>query len=213
MEEGVEKEAEAVGPSEAYYEALRDATIHHATNKTFSGKFLLKHYDRVKDLIAKYGVTSILDYGCGKCVQYGQRLKGPNKIHDGPTLEEYWGIEVFKYDPATSDRTVPPPEGQKYDMVICSHVLGCVPLHDLKSWFVDHLFSYANKVVYIVERVSHEEKQNKKDWTSVDGCRPGWNAMKWIDILQPAAMKAGVACVLCTVYPSEFGLVYGMWEF
>ncbi len=148
-----------------------------------------------------------MDFGCGKGLQYKQCIKGPNRT-DGPTLEEYWGIKVTKYDPAVPE-FAKEPEG-KFDLVICSHVLGTVPIKDLDDWFVDKLFSYANKAVYIVERISHP----KKDWTQLAAeCPVGWNAVKWLDLLVPHRVKGGPTIYLCVVYPHADGLIYGQFEF
>ena len=114
--------------------------------ETYPGVSLLPHIKRIKKLIDRTGARTILDYGCGKGLQYE-----PHKIvvpgageWDG--VIEYWDIdEVCCYDPCY-ERYSKLPEG-KFDGVISTDVLEhCV--EDDVPWIVGEMFSYANRFVF-----------------------------------------------------------------
>lgn len=186
--------------SQEYYKALEDSKTHHREHKTFSGKFLIKHVDIIKEIIEQYKIKTILDYGCGKGLQYRLLVK------DDLTIEEYWGIETVKYDPAWPDYAKEPVG--EFDLVLCTHVLGTIPIHDLPA-FVKRLFSHTKNVLYIAERIG----MPKKDWTNAaeTNCPVGWTAMQWIDLIAP--LRPGGRKVFITVaYPRPDGIVYGRFK-
>jgi hypothetical protein len=152
-----------VKPSKQYESALDACKKHHATSKTYSGKLLRPHIAFIKEIVQRLSCTSILDYGCGKGSQYTFFMP----MH-GVTVEEYLGVPVTKYDPAW-----PPfadePVG-KFDLVICSHTLGVIPITDLE-WVIDRLYSLANKALYIADQLGPSKKQvvaNKLDFLPPD---------------------------------------------
>lgn len=138
-------------PSEEYDRALALAIEHHATSKTYNGRFLRPQKPFLTELIRGLGITSALDYGCGKGEQY--RWVDPE---DGQTLEETWGFEVAKFDPAWPPYAAEP-EGQ-FDLVICTHVLGSIPLVDFE-WVIPRLFGHARKAVFVAEKFGALKKQ------------------------------------------------------
>lgn len=125
-------------------------------------------------------------------------------IPNGQTLEEYWGIEVTKYDPAWPEYSTPP-EG-KFDLVICTHVLGTIPIIDLPI-FVHRLYRHTSKVLYVAERISEGPK---KAWTEIE-CPIGWTAMQWIDLLGPLR-PGGIKVFLTVAYPRPEGVLYGKFK-
>jgi len=133
-----------------YYRCLEEAKAHHARSKTFSGKFLRPHAPFIKEILTRLDCKSILDYGCGKGSQYDWISPG------GKTLEEYWDVPVTKYDPAW-----PPFEAKPkgtFDLVICTHVLGSIPLVDL-SLIVAEISGYTNKALYVAEKLDPIKKR------------------------------------------------------
>lgn len=178
--------------SPAYFKALKDAKTLQATTNKFSGKFIRPHAWYIKLLIKTFDIKSILDYGCGKGQQYEWRIpatsieqwdehvlaKGAGLIPPGITLEEYWGIEVTKFDPAVP-KYAKEPEGM-FDLVICSHVLGTIPEQDLPI-IVDRIYSLTGKFLYVVEAIGNP----KKDWTDEPGCPRGWYSPQWLELLAP----------------------------
>lgn len=150
----------------AYQRAIAAAQLHHASNKTYSGKFLRPHAPRIKNIIDNLGITSILDYGCGKGRQYEWISPGGDaSIPAGETIESFWKIPVRKFDPAWPPFAVEP-IGEQFDLVILTHVIGSVPLDDLQS-FLAHVGSYAQKALYIAEKVGPAKKRvfEMRPWT------------------------------------------------
>lgn len=188
---------ESPEPSDDYWAALEDAKHHHATSKTFSGRFLARYALEIGNIIKQNDYKSVLDLGCGKGVQYESTMPSTGK-----TIEEYWGVPIFKYDPAVP-KFAKEPEGT-FDLVVCTHTLGAIPIADL-GWFIDRLYAYANKAVYVVERIS----QPKKDWTDMaERCPVGWTAVRWLDELSPRR-PTNKTLYFNVVYPRPEGLLYG----
>ena len=182
------------GPSNAYWKALEDAKRHHATSKTFSGKFLKRYAADIGTIVKERGCYTILDLGCGKASIYKER-----------DLEAEWGVKVTKYDPAVPE-FAEEPQG-KFDLVICTHVLGTIPMVDL-GWFIDRMYAFANKAVYVAERVS----RGKKDWCDItESCPVGWTAVRWLDELSPRRPEA-IDLYFTVVYPRPEGLLYGKFK-
>jgi SAM-dependent methyltransferase len=157
-------------PSKAYEAALEASKEIHK-GKAFTGKFLRPHAVFIKEIIDRLGVNSILDFGCGKGQQYEWVIPST-----GQTIEQFWGVEVTKYDPA-----YPPfakePEGT-FDLVICTQVLGVIPIADLK-WVIDRLFGYAGKAIYVSERLGDARKK-----VGDNSLRPtDWDVATWCGAL------------------------------
>jgi hypothetical protein len=177
-------------PSAEYLRALEECTRHHATSKTFSGKFLRPHAPFIKEIIDRLGCTSILDYGCGKGEQYTWVSHGGEaSIPEGMTLEQYWGVVVTRYDPA-----YPPfaeePVGQ-FDLVICTHTLGSIPIKDL-PWVVDRLYGYARKALYVAEKIG---EVHKRVISQPEGFPRGWDHAAWRRVLR---RETGIEVTLST---------------
>jgi len=138
--------------SPEYYAALKRTQRHHQAKqgKTFSGRFTWKQRHRIKAIIDRFGVESILDYGCGWGKQYQERDEQP-----GQSLAEYWGIDPVKYDPGVP-RFQDEPKG-KFDLVICVQVLGSIPTGDLPA-IIDRLYAHANRAIFVVERIGATRK-------------------------------------------------------
>ncbi len=162
--------------TKAYYCALQRTQQHHAKKqgKTFSGRFTWKqHRDRIKDLIDRYEAKSVLDYGCGWGKQYQERDE------QGRSLAEYWGVDPFKYDPGVPHYQAEP-KG-KYDLVICVQVLGSIPKADVPA-IVDRLYGFANKAVFVAERIGVPHKVLFDDMKSE--MPHGISAEEWMTLLR-----------------------------
>jgi hypothetical protein len=160
-------------PSADYARALDECSRHHATSKTYSGKFLRPHAPFIKAIIDRLGCTSVLDYGCGKGEQYTWIGHEGSAIPAGMTIEEYWGVVVTRYDPAYPPFSAEP-VGQ-FDLVLCTHTLGSIPTHDL-PWVVDRLHSLATKAVYVAEKIGEVRKQVI---SQPEGFPRGWTHADW----------------------------------
>lgn len=150
-----------------YDRALREAQRHHANSKTYSGRLLRPHKKYLTAMIDRLNIRSALDYGCGKGEQY--TWIDPR---DGKRLEEIWGFEVRKYDPAYPPYALEP-QGA-FDLVICTHTLALIPLVDLE-WVTARLFEHARSAVFVAEKIRDRKKLVVKAKE-----RPiGWSADRW----------------------------------
>lgn len=164
-------------PSKAYHRSVAEAAAHHAASKTYSGKLLRPHKPYLSDLIALLDATSVLDIGCGKGAQYEWV-----DHQDGKTLEQAWGVAVTKYDPAWPPFATEPVG--TFDLVICTHVLGSVPIEDL-DWFFDRVFGFADKAVFFAEKLGPV----KKSALTAPGRPTDWTAPQWLEAVKPHAKK------------------------
>jgi hypothetical protein len=136
-------------PSKAYFEALKATQHLHATSKKFNGRFFLRYAPDVAPLIKAHECKTLLDYGCGKGVQWKRQP-------DGTMLADQLGVEVAMYDPGWPP-VAKEPQG-RFDIVVCTQVMGSVPIVDL-PWFIGRLYGFAEKAVYIGERIKPVRKQ------------------------------------------------------
>lgn len=174
-------------PSDIYKHAVVLTRGHHRSqHKTFSGQFTWKYRHRIKAIIDKYDVKSILDYGCGKGKQY------QNVDEDsGQNLEQYWGVSTVKYDPGVGEYEREPVG--KFDLVICVQVLGSIPTQDL-SWVIDKLYGHANKAVFVAERLKMPRKQI---YASIEEYMPyGMTKEEWIEQLRRPSEDAAMHVIL-----------------
>jgi SAM-dependent methyltransferase len=114
---------------------------------TFAGTSLMRHIQRIKELIGRTGASTILDYGCGKGALY---LPHPLAIKGVGTFDgvvDYWGVDnVACYDPAYEPFSALPKE--QFDGVVCTDVMEHCPEEDL-GWIVAEIFSFARRFVYV----------------------------------------------------------------
>lgn len=167
-------------PSAHYLRALEEAKQHHASSKTYSGKFLRPHAPHIKELIERLECRSVLDYGCGKGRQYEWRadLEG-QAVPKGMTIEEFWGVPVTKYDPAWPPFAKRP--AGRFDLVICTHTIGSIPVVDL-GWVTLEIQRYAVQAVYYAEKLG---PVGKKVFSQPDVMPHGWTRDQWAAALKP----------------------------
>lgn len=152
-------------PSPAYHAALEASKVIHK-GKQFTGKFLRPHAPFIKEIIDRLGCRTVLDYGCGKGLQYEWVIPSTGQI-----IEQFWGVTVTKYDPAWPPFATEP--SGKFDLVICTQVLGAIPIDD-RSWVIDRLYSLSGKALYVSERLGEARKivgdnhLRGHDWTAED---------------------------------------------
>jgi len=168
---------DTAGPSEAHKRAVAEGARHHESSKTYSGSFMRPHVPYMSEMISRLGVRSALDYGCGKGVQYQWR----DPYHANMTVEERWGFEVRKFDPCYQP-FADEPRG-RFDLVICTHTLALIPLHDL-DWVLGRLFGFAAKAVFIAEKIGERKKREVRD--PIDRAI-GWTVREWLDRIAPFA--------------------------
>ena len=151
--------------TENYFKALEATKKLHEGEKLFSGRFLTRYLDDIRQLIVRYDVKTLLDYGCGRAVAW----------EDG-TLARELGVKVTLYDPGVP-RFAADPVGT-FDMVICTQALGSVPI-DALSWVIDRLDSFAIRVVYIGERLGPVRKRVHYDLANRGVMPHGWTRGRW----------------------------------
>lgn len=191
-------------PSAAYLRCLEAARRHHLSSKTYSGKFLRPHAPSIKEIIDRLQCTGrILDYGCGKGEQYRWVSHGEDaSIPKGQTLEEYWGMQVVKFDPAWPPYSVPPNPNEHFDLVLCTHTLGSVPCEDL-GWVVDELIARSIKALYIAEKIGPVQKRV----FSEDVLMPRWSAAAWEEFLRSRKNPFKVEITLATREVTGVGVI------
>lgn len=157
--------------------AIDDCAAHHQRSKTFSGAFTFHHVQQVRVVIERCHVKTMLDYGCGKGVQY-------ERAHDetGIWLRKAWPVAITLFEPAWPAYSARP-EGT-FDMVLCSQVLCWVP-PDERIEVLRDVFRYADKAVYIAEQLGPVKKQIVKgqaEWKS-------WDTPEWRELVRRVARE------------------------
>ena len=107
----------------------------HKTEYTYSATNL--HKESISQFLQRKKCNSILDYGCGKAVQYHKE-----NIHN----THFGGIMPSLYDPAIEEYSVLP-KG-KFDAIICTDVLEHIEEKDIQET-IKEIYSKANKFVYL----------------------------------------------------------------
>jgi hypothetical protein len=154
-----------------YLESVRLGREFQESNKAWAGYDVVKYQKKIKELVDHYSARTILDYGCGKGLQYQERLPYGGSIgHELPesewkTFDEYLGVTVYKYDPCVAGFEQLPPEGTKFDGVICTQVLNSIPDDDM-VWVRETLEKYAIKFCFIGLNFQREAKEKKTMYDS-----------------------------------------------
>lgn len=161
------------GPSRQHAKAVAEGARYHEISKTYSGSLMRPHVPYLEGMIDRLGITSALDYGCGKGTQYEWR---DPKAGDR-TIEERFGFEVVKYDPCWQPFAAEPTG--RFDLVICTHTISLVPLLDL-DWVIRRLYGFATRAVFIAEKIG---ERKKADVEHVRDRAIGWSAAQWLDRL------------------------------
>ncbi len=114
--------------------------------QTFSGKMLMENAPSIRDLVARTGSRSLLDYGCGKGEAYQAKDIEFAEGETAPSLKDYWKIESVRcYDPGYAPFSQLPSD--RFDAVICIDVLEHITEPDL-PWVIDELFGFARQFVF-----------------------------------------------------------------
>lgn len=113
---------------------------------TFPGKSLFAQAGRIGRLVRETGAANLLDYGCGKGLQYAARNIEVPGVGQVESVQDYWDVDfIWRYDPAYKPLSAAP-EGM-FDGVICTDVLEHVPEEDL-VWLLGELFGHASRFVF-----------------------------------------------------------------
>ena len=149
-----------------YVESVAIGRRFQQQNKSWAGYDVVKYQYQIKDLVDRYNVKTILDYGCGRGLQYQERLPygtvpGEHIPEDQwQTFDQYLGASVYCYDPCVEKFETPPPADAKFDAVICTQVLNSIPDDDL-LWVRKILEQHATKFCFIGLNFQREAKGKK----------------------------------------------------
>lgn len=123
-----------------------DRAMGIAPQQMFPGQSLLAQAARIKALIDRAAAKTLLDYGCGKGLQYKQRPVDVPEAGVFPSIQEYWGVDnIALYDPCFVPHSFLP-KGT-FHGVICTDVLEHCPEDDI-GWILREIFSYAEQFVF-----------------------------------------------------------------
>lgn len=149
-----------------YLESVEAGRRFQQENKSWAGYDVVKYQLLIKDLVDRYSAKTILDYGCGKGLQYQERLPyGATPGTELPldqwqTFDQYLGVTVYCYDPCVEKFETPPPPNMKFDGVICTQVLNSIPVDDM-AWVRGTLEQHATKFCFIGLNFQRKAKNKK----------------------------------------------------
>lgn len=109
----------------------------HKDENLYAGSALTLHKESIAQFLQVTDSKTILDYGCGKGIQYHKE-----NIHN----DYFFGIMPSLYDPAVDDYS-DLPTGY-FDTVICTDVLEHIEVQDLDD-VLSEIYSKATKFVYL----------------------------------------------------------------
>jgi len=109
----------------------------HKDENLYAGSALTIHKENIRQYLSLSKCESILDYGCGKGIQYHKE-----NIHE----THFFGIIPSLYDPAVEEYSTLP--SKNFDAVICTDVLEHVEEEDVDS-VIKEIYSKADKFVYL----------------------------------------------------------------
>jgi hypothetical protein len=148
-------------PSPLYERTLAEARVVHAKGKLYHGKRTFKATPWLEDLCRRHKAKTLLDYGCGRGLQYQERDFDLKVFNDKlevvtrrvPSLVEGLGVkEIYGYDPAVEEFDTAP-VGRRFDGVYSVDVLPAIPEDDL-PWAIAFASSFATKFFYVSFKLS-----------------------------------------------------------
>lgn len=107
----------------------------HKDENLYEGSSLNIHKENIRQYLTE--CKSILDYGCGKAIQYHKE-----NIHE----THFYGIMPSLYDPAVKEYSTLP-QGN-FDAVICTDVLEHIEEEDVAE-IIKEIYSKADRFVYL----------------------------------------------------------------
>lgn len=138
-------------PSEYYLQSVELGKQFQLNNSSWGGTDCKNYHNQIRYLMDKYNAKTVIDYGCGKGMQYTNLVPygmPDNQDTEPMTFQTRINAEsVYKFDPCVKEFEIEP-VGQTFDAVICTQVLGSIPDDDI-AWIKDKFMNYATKFVFI----------------------------------------------------------------
>jgi hypothetical protein len=134
--------------SDSYINSVEQGALFHKTYKTWAGSGTFQYIDQLLFLKKKYNASSMLDFGCGKGIQFEN-----NKI------QNLVGCDISGYDPCIHGLENWP--NGKWDIVFCFDVLKQVDDIDI-PWILTTMGSWANKAVFVATQENNLGKLKKQ---------------------------------------------------
>jgi hypothetical protein len=154
--------------SQYYEQSVEAGRRYQESEKVWAGLDSKKYARPIRDLVQYYQARTMLDYGCGKGLQYQNAVSWPTDEVDvfteAMTFDQYIGAEsYYLYDPCVASHDIPPHADDEFDFVVCTQVLGSIPDDDL-WWVVDNLMSWTRKFCFIglIEPAQATAKSRKR---------------------------------------------------
>jgi hypothetical protein len=117
-----------------------------ASGQNFNGFSLIPHAEAIRNLIIQTGSQTVMDYGCGKGLQYKNVVI---ELPDGTKFENvvaYWGLDrVACFDPGVPEFSAMP--AAAFDGVVSTDVLEHCPEEDL-PWILREMAGKAEKFMF-----------------------------------------------------------------
>ena len=137
---------------ESYVKSVEAGAEFHKKYKTWAGKGTMQYYDTIKEIVETNNIKTVLDFGCGKGLQYSKF-----------NLDKDLGFTVTAYDPCIHGLENWPTG--KFDLVMA---LDCISLIDVKDyrWIYQNFVQWADKAVFIATQIGNVGKQIKQDTAS-----------------------------------------------
>lgn len=124
-----------------------DVAHGHLPEHTFDGRSLAPHTATVRDLTARTGARTLLDYGAGKGGFYKQRGLRDPQGNSYDSIKDYWNLsDITLYDPGYAPYSAYP--SGTFDAVISTDVLEHIPEEDV-PWILREMFGFAEKMLFV----------------------------------------------------------------
>jgi 2-polyprenyl-3-methyl-5-hydroxy-6-metoxy-1,4-benzoquinol methylase len=123
--------------TDQYYHTLKRSQAFQQNSVNWAGYGSYQYADQLRSIVRKYNCKTMLDYGCGKGLQYTSK----NNFADLIGIDQY-----ALHDPAYDQYAVLP-DGT-WDIVICLDVLPFIPESDI-DLVIGLILSRCNKICVI----------------------------------------------------------------
>ena len=134
--------------TDQYYETLKRSQAFQQNSVNWAGYGSYQYVDQLRSIVHDHECQTMLDYGCGKGLQYTGKNNFANLI----------GISQYTlHDPAYDQHAVLP--DQTWDLVGCLDVLPFIPESDIDT-VVDLMLSCCNKICVIaLQEITHTKSK------------------------------------------------------